>query len=102
MKTTKETLRTTMSRLIIENQSEDGSIDISDQRAMLDEILELVESYAKSERVDEHQHKFTVPIKMEHDCIEHNWGGGIAYEPIKTLVTKLQCENCTEQMEVKG
>lgn len=29
-------------RLIIENQSIDGSIDISDQGAMADEILELV------------------------------------------------------------
>ena len=35
-------LREKLDRLIIENQSEDGSIDISDQRAMRDEILELI------------------------------------------------------------
>jgi hypothetical protein len=34
---------TQLSRLIIENQSEDGSISISDQAAMRDEIIEFIE-----------------------------------------------------------
>lgn len=46
-----------LSRLIIENQSEDGSIDISDQRAMKDEILELIQAYTdkavKEARIEE-------------------------------------------------
>lgn len=34
--------REELHRLIIENQSEDGSIDISDQKAMADEICALI------------------------------------------------------------
>ena len=41
-----------LSRLIIENQSEDGSIDISDQRTMKDEILELIESEKREARLN--------------------------------------------------
>jgi hypothetical protein len=39
--TTDEELRTKLHRLIIENRSETGSIDQSDQLAMADEIMEL-------------------------------------------------------------
>ena len=50
-------LREKLDRLIIENQSEDGSIDISDQRAMRDEILELITADRKrvalEARIDE-------------------------------------------------
>lgn len=35
-------LREQLSRCIIENQSEDGSIDISDQKAMLDELIDVM------------------------------------------------------------
>lgn len=37
-----ELLEEELSRLIIENQSEDGSIARADQRAMKDEIMELI------------------------------------------------------------
>ncbi len=50
-------LREKLDRLIIENQSEDGSIDISDQRAMRDEILDLITADRKrvelGARIDE-------------------------------------------------
>lgn len=50
-------LREKLDRLIIENQSVDGSIDISDQQAMRDEILELIttdrERVALEARIDE-------------------------------------------------
>ena len=53
-------LREKLDRLIIENQSEDGSIDISDQRAMRDEIMQLITADRKrvelEARVDEIEH----------------------------------------------
>lgn len=52
---TDDELREQLSRLIMENQSEDGSIDISDQSAMRDEILSLIHQRetALLERVEE-------------------------------------------------
>lgn len=54
-----EKLREKLDRLIIENQSVDGSIDISDQRAMRDEILELITADRKrvalEARIDENE-----------------------------------------------
>lgn len=52
-------LQSKLDRLIIENQSEDGSIDISDQRAMRDEIMQLITADRKrvalEARIDELQ-----------------------------------------------
>lgn len=53
-----------LDRLIIENQSDDGSIDISDQRAMRDEIMQLITAdrrrVALEARIDEISHIFRI------------------------------------------
>ena len=71
-------LREKLDRLIIENQSEDGSIDISDQRAMRDEIMQLItadrERVALEARIDELENNKWLPneakwIEQEADRI---------------------------------
>jgi hypothetical protein len=45
-------IREQLHRLIIENQSDDGSIDISDRSAMADEILELIATYTQRKEIE--------------------------------------------------
>lgn len=63
-------LREKLDRLIIENQSEDGSIDISDQRAMRDEIMQLAIAYgervALEARIDELENRLRVQFIPSH------------------------------------
>lgn len=81
--TTSETLKNALERLIIENQSEDGSIDISDQRAMRDEILELFESEIQ-ERVKE--------AKRQTMIRELGWANRNGIEGVRRRIAELTKE----------
>lgn len=54
-----EFIKRQLSRLIIENQSEDGSIDISDQRSLLDDLMALFTEHSKvDENTSDGYHTF--------------------------------------------